>query len=139
MKNTKKIKEANKRKNKFKLPEEIVKIETVETSQRDVKVPVSVEKPKSSVHAAKKVNKKYDKVRREKAKKLALLKEKEIIEEDSSKKYTKYAVIAAKKISYKYKNIRKKGIIVFVEEIKDVVSKKSTQITARKISNKYKK
>ena len=47
----KKIKEANKIKNKFKLPGEIVKIETAETSQRDVKVPVSVEKPKSSVHA----------------------------------------------------------------------------------------
>ena len=72
----KKIKEANKIKNKFKLPGEIVKIETVETSQRDVKVPVSVEKPKSSVHAAKKVTKMYDKLRREKAKKLALLKEK---------------------------------------------------------------
>ena len=72
----KKIKEANKIKNKFKLPGEIVKIETAETSQRDVKVPVSVEKPKSSVHAAKKVTKMYDKLRREKAKKLALLKEK---------------------------------------------------------------
>ena len=70
----KKIKEANKIKNKFKLPGEIVKIETAETSQRDVKVPVSVEKPKSSVHAAKKVTKMYDKLRREKAKKLALLK-----------------------------------------------------------------
>ena len=72
----KKIKEANKIKNKFKLPGEIVKIETAETSQRDVKVPVSVGKPKSSVHAAKKVTKMYDKLRREKAKKLALLKEK---------------------------------------------------------------
>ena len=58
------------------MPGEIVKIETGETSQRDVKVPVSVEKPKSSVHAAKKVTKMYDKLRREKAKKLALLKEK---------------------------------------------------------------
>ena len=90
------------------MPGEIVKIETGETSQRDVKVPVSVEKPNTSVHAAKKVTKKYDKVRRGKAKKLALLKEKEIIEEDSPKKYTKYAGIAAKEISEKYKNIRKK-------------------------------
>ena len=72
----KKIREANKRKNKFKLPGEIVKIETVETSQRDVKVPVSVEKPKSSVHAAEKVTKKYDKVRREKAKKTSPIKRK---------------------------------------------------------------
>ena len=72
----KKIKEANKRKNKFKLPGEIVKIETVETSQRDGKVPVSVEKPKSSVHAAEKVTKKYDKVRREKAKKTSPIKRK---------------------------------------------------------------
>ena len=45
----KKIKEANKRKNKFKLPGEIVKIETVETSQGDVKIPVSIQKQKSSV------------------------------------------------------------------------------------------
>ena len=43
------MREANKRKNKFKLPGEIVKIETVETSQGDVKIPVSIQKPKSSV------------------------------------------------------------------------------------------
>ena len=67
----KKIREANKRKNKFKLPGEIVKIETVETSQGDVKVPVSVEKPQSSVRAAEKITKNYNKLRREKAKKLA--------------------------------------------------------------------
>ena len=79
------------------MPGEIVKIETVETSQGDAKVPVSIEKPKSSVHAAKKVTKKYDKRRREKAKKLALIKGKEIIEEDPPKKYTKSAGIAAKK------------------------------------------
>ena len=39
------MREANKRKNKFKLPGEIVRIETVETTQGDVKVPISVEKP----------------------------------------------------------------------------------------------
>ena len=50
----KKIRKANKRKNKFELPGEIVRIETVETSQGDVKVPVSAEKPQSSVPAAKK-------------------------------------------------------------------------------------
>ena len=49
----KKMREANKRKNKFKRPGEIVRIKTVETSQGDVKVPVSVEKPRSSVPAAK--------------------------------------------------------------------------------------
>ena len=53
----KKIREANKKKDKFKLPREIVKIETVETSQGDAKVPVSIEKPKSSARAAKKVTK----------------------------------------------------------------------------------
>ena len=53
----KKIREANKKKAKFKLPREIVKIETVETSQGDAKVPVSIEKPKSSARAAKKVTK----------------------------------------------------------------------------------
>ena len=102
-----KIREASKRKNKFKFPGETVKIETVETSQGDVKVPVSIEKPKSSVCAAKKVTKKYDEIR-EKAKKLALIKGKEIIEEDPPKKYTKSAGIAAKKISDKYKKIQKK-------------------------------
>ena len=41
----KKMRVDNRRKNKFKLPGEIVKIETIETSQKDVKFPVSVEKP----------------------------------------------------------------------------------------------
>ena len=97
------MREANKRKNKLKLPGEIIRIETVETSQGDVKVPVSIKKPKSSVRAAKKVTKKYDKIRREKARKLALMEGKEIIEEDPPQKYTKSAGIAAKKISDKYK------------------------------------
>lgn len=52
-----KIREVNKRKNKFKLPGEIVKIETVETSQGDINAPVSIVKPKSSVCTAKKVTK----------------------------------------------------------------------------------
>ena len=76
------MRQANKRKNQFKLPGEIVRIETVETSQGDVKVPVFVEKPQSSVRAAKKITKKYDKLRREKAKKLALIKRKEVVEEE---------------------------------------------------------
>ena len=41
----KKMRVDNRRKNKFKLPGEIVKIETIETSQRDAKFLVSVEKP----------------------------------------------------------------------------------------------
>ena len=53
------------------------------------------------------MTKKYDEIR-EKAKKLALIKGKEIIEEDPPKKYTKSAGIAAKKISDKYKKIQKK-------------------------------
>ena len=44
----KKLREANARKRKYKLPGEIVKIETVETPQGEVKVPVSIEKPKTS-------------------------------------------------------------------------------------------
>ena len=78
------MREANKR--KFKLPGEIVRIETVETSQGDVKVPLSIEKPESSVRAAKKVTKKFDKIRREKANRLARIKWKEIIEANPPKK-----------------------------------------------------
>ena len=56
--NYKKIREANARKQKYKIPGEIVRIEEVETPQGKVKVPVSVEK------TFKKVIKKYDKIRR---------------------------------------------------------------------------
>lgn len=57
----KKIREAKNRKSKFKLPGEIVNIETVETPQGEVKVPVSVPKPKvSSLKTTKKIIKKYD-------------------------------------------------------------------------------
>ena len=62
-----------------------------------------------------------------------------MIEEDPPKKYTKSAGTAAKKISDKYKKIRKKRNIDAVKEIKNVASKKNTQITATKISDKYKK
>ena len=55
----KKMREALAKKRKYKIPGEIVKIEEVETPQGKVKVPVSVEK------TAKKVIKKYDKIRRE--------------------------------------------------------------------------
>ena len=43
----KKMKEAKNRKNKFKLPGEIVKIETMDTPQGEVKVPVSIQNKKS--------------------------------------------------------------------------------------------
>ena len=79
------------------MPGEIVKIETAETSQGDAKVPVFIAKPKSSVRLAKKVTKKYDKIRREKAKKLALMKGKEIMEVVPPKKYTKSAGKTAEK------------------------------------------
>ena len=60
----KKIREATARKNRYKLPGEIVRIEKVETNQGEVKVPVSIEKPKrSGKEAAKKIIKKYDKIR----------------------------------------------------------------------------
>ena len=58
----KKIREANAKKQKYKIPGEIVRIEEVETPQGQVKVPISIEKQK----AAKKVIKKYDKIGREK-------------------------------------------------------------------------
>ena len=64
----KKLREANAWKKKYKKPGEIVRIETVETPQGKVKVPVSIEKPKESgKKAAKNIIKKYDKIRREKA------------------------------------------------------------------------
>ena len=56
----KEIREANARKQKYKIPGEIIRIEEVEAPQGKAKVPVSVEK------TAKKVIKKYDKVRQEK-------------------------------------------------------------------------
>ena len=52
----KKMREANAKKNKFKIPGEIVTTETVETPQGQVKVPVSIENPKrSGKEAAKKL------------------------------------------------------------------------------------
>ena len=62
VKNIKKIREANAKKQKYKIPGEIVKIEEVETPQGQVKVLISIEKQK----ATKKVIKKYDKIRHEK-------------------------------------------------------------------------
>ena len=90
----KRMREANRRKNTFRLPGEIVKIETVETPQGNVKVPVSIPKT-SKIKTAQKIRKKYDKIRQDKTKKLACLKGKEIVEKP--KVFTKSAGIAAKK------------------------------------------
>ena len=61
----KKIREANAKKRKYKLSGEIVTIETVETPQGEVKIPVSIEKPIGSKKQLKKIIKKY-KIRQEK-------------------------------------------------------------------------
>ena len=44
-----KLREANARKKKYKIPGEIVTIKTVETPDDEVKIPVSVEKPDKEV------------------------------------------------------------------------------------------
>ena len=81
-----KLREANTRKRKYKIPGEIVRIETVETPQGKVKVPVSIEKPKESgKKAAKNIIKKYDKIRCKKA-------FKKIIEANERKKKVKNIV-----------------------------------------------
>ena len=65
------IRQANALK-KFKLPGEIVTIDTIKTPQGDVKVPVSVPK-KSSQEAAKRIKDKYTRIRQNKAKSKKLL------------------------------------------------------------------
>ena len=58
------LREANARKQKYKIPGEIVRIETFETPQGEIKVPLSIGKPKrSGKEAVKKIIKKYDKIR----------------------------------------------------------------------------
>ena len=52
----KKIRDAK----KYEIPGEVVKIEEIETPEGKIKVPVSIEKSKK---AAKKIIKKYDKIR----------------------------------------------------------------------------
>ena len=108
----KKIREANARINKYKIPGEIVRIEKVETNQGEVNAPVSIEKPKGSgKKATKKIIKKYDKIWQEKT-------FKKIVDANEKRK--------------KNKNIE------IIEDIKDSAAKKSTRITAKKILNKYK-
>ena len=57
------MRDALNRKNKYKIPGEIIKVEEVQTDQGTVKVPVSIEKPKSSKETAKNIIKKYNKIR----------------------------------------------------------------------------
>ena len=58
------MREALAKKKKFKIPGEIVKIETIETPQGNVKVPVSIEKTnRSGKETANKIIEKYDKIR----------------------------------------------------------------------------
>ena len=132
-----KIREVNKRKNKFKLPGEIVKIETVETSRRYQRSCFNRKTKIKCLHC-KKGNKKYDELRKKKARKLARIKGERVIEKEPPKKI-KSAAIVAKKITDKYKRLREKKNINIVEEIKDRASNKGVQINAKKISNKYKK
>ena len=104
----KKLREANARKKKYKIPGEIVKIEEFETPQGKVKVPVSIEKSKNT---AKKIIKKYDKIRREK-------KFKKIVDVNKKRKKTQK--------------------IDTINEIKNSAAKKSAKKPAKKIVEKYK-
>lgn len=106
------MREANARKNMFKLPGEIVTIETVKTQQGEVKVPVSVEKPTNTVATPKKITQKYHRLKREKA---------------------------AKKISDRYEKVKKNENIDIKEEINDAATKKRARIAAKKVSDKYKR
>ena len=108
------IRQTNARK-KFKLPGEIVKIETIKTPQRDVKVPVSVPK-KPSQKAAKRIKDKYARIRQNKAKsknivesnkRNKILKDIDTIEEIKTASDKKRTKIAADKILKKYKNMKR--------------------------------
>ena len=92
----------------YKIPGEIVKIEEIETPEGKIKVPVSIEKSKK---AAKKITKKYDKIRRE-------------------KKFKKIVDTMEKK-----RNTEK---IDIVDELKDASLKKNAKIAAKKVVKKYK-
>ena len=108
----KKLREANAKKRKYKIPGDIVRIEKVETDQGEVNVSVSIEKPKKSgKETAKKIIKKYVKIRWEKT-------FKKIAEANERKKMNKNLDI--------------------VKDIKNAASKKSAKITAKKILQKYK-
>ena len=124
------IRQANAKK-KFKLPGEIVTIETIKTPQGDVKVPVSVPK-KSSQKAAKRIKDKYAKIRQNKAKskkivesnkRNKILKEIDTVEEIRTASDKKRTRITADKILKKYKNMKrpKKTYLVNEEDIETIV------------------
>ena len=108
------IRQANAKK-KFKLPGEIVTIDTIKTPQGDVKFPVSVPK-QSSQKAAKRIKDKYAKIRQNKAKskkivqlnkRNKILKEIDTIGEIRTASDKKRIRITAVKILKKYKNMKK--------------------------------
>ena len=111
----KKIREALAKNQKYKIPGKVVKIEEVETPQGKIKVPVSAEK------RAKKVIKKYDKIRHEnKFKKFVDANEKrketekiDVINEIKNSSAKKNAQITAKKIAQKYKSMKKRKKNIF--------------------------
>ena len=123
------IRQANAKK-KFKLPGEIVTIETIKTPQGDVKVPVSVPK-RSSQKAAKRIKDKYARIRQNKAKskkfvesnkRNKILKEIDTIEEIRAASDKKRTRITADKILKKYKNMKrpKKTYLVNEEDIETI-------------------
>ena len=104
----KKIREANAKKQKYKIPGEIVRIEEV-ALQGQVKVPISIGK-------SKKAAKKFDRIRRDKNfKKIVDANEKrkrkkekiDTINEIKNSAAIKSAKITAKKIVGKYKSIKR--------------------------------
>ena len=113
------MREALAKKWKYKIPGEIVKIEEVETPLGKVKVPVSVEK------TAKKVIKKYNKIRREnKFKKIVDANEKRKKNKKNwchkwNKNFSakKNALITAKKIAPKYKSMKKTKKTYLISDI----------------------
>ena len=117
------IRQANALK-KFKLPGEILTIDTVKTPQEDVKVAVSVPK-KFSKEAAKRIKDKYAKIRQNKAKskkivesnkRNKILKEIDTIEEIKTASDKKRTKIAADKILKKYKNMKRPKRTYLVNE-----------------------
>ena len=101
-------------KKKFKIPGEIVKIETIETPSGSVEVAVSIGKTRrSGKEAAKKNIKKYDKARMR------------------GKRFQKLADVNEKKKMEENINI--------IDEIRNSASKKDTKLTAKKVVEKYKK
>ena len=90
-----------------------MKVETVKTDQGKAKVPVCIKKSKrSGKEAAKKIMKKYDKIRREKAHERLV---------DTCEKR------------------KKQRKIEIVDEIKNAAAKKNTRIVAKKVLDKYKR